>query len=350
MEIGIDDIFDDDEDYGLEENTTTQDTEQEIEQQEEINQPKETNDRDILSEFLKSKGIEDLTKIKYEGEDGEEEEISWDSLDQSEKLTILHQLNSNPEVDLDESEIQLINTIRNSKMSPEEYINYVFQRNLEEYTQNNQQNIRQYAIDEYTDDELFVADLIAKMGDDNITKEEAQEALDRAKSNASLFTKQVNAIRNSYKQKEDEEAQYEQYMYQQEQEERFNQFATAVAEQVENFNDFPGFELNMDQDDKEELYEFITGFDEAGNSIFGKALNEPETLVKMAWFALNGEQMLDDISTYVKQQVAKVRKDSYQKGVEDTKAGKVKNAKPVTVYKTNSQPTNNHTSIDDLDW
>jgi hypothetical protein len=57
----------------------------------------------------------------------------------------------------------------------------------------------------------------------------------------------------------------------------------------------------MDNDDKEELYDFITGFDEAGNSILGKAMNDPAILVKMAWFALHGEDMLDDISDYVKQ-------------------------------------------------
>ena len=107
----------------------------------------------------------------------------------------------------------------------------------------------------------------------------------------------------------------------------------------------------MDQEDKEGLYDFIVGFDEAGNSILGKVMNDPSVLVKMAWFALHGEQMLDDISDYVKQQVTKVRKDSYNKGVEDARAGKVKDGskKPVTAYKPRLNTKPNQISIDDLD-
>nr|DAH58348.1 MAG TPA: hypothetical protein [Bacteriophage sp.] len=39
---------------------------------------------------MKSRGIEDISKIKYEDDDGEEEEIDWDTLDSSEKLSILN--------------------------------------------------------------------------------------------------------------------------------------------------------------------------------------------------------------------------------------------------------------------
>jgi len=105
----------------------------------------------------------------------------------------------------------------------------------------------------------------------------------------------------------------------------------------------------MDNNDKEELYDFIVGQDEAGVSILGKAMNDPAILTRMAWFALHGEQMLDDISDYVRHSVTQVRRDSYNKGVADARAGKVKemNKKPVTVYKQNKKT--NHLSIDDLD-
>jgi hypothetical protein len=38
----------------------------------------------------------------------------------------------------------------------------------------------------------------------------------------------------------------------------------------------------------QELYEFITGYDAAGNNYFAKALTDPKTLVQTAWLALNG--------------------------------------------------------------
>jgi hypothetical protein len=94
------------------------------------------DDRGIISEFLKSKGIEDISKIKYEGDDGTPEDVDWDNLDSQEKLNILSQLDSSNDSDLDDSEIQLINTIRNSKMSPVEYLNYVAKTGADTYAQN----------------------------------------------------------------------------------------------------------------------------------------------------------------------------------------------------------------------
>lgn len=365
MAIGINDLDFDDDEYGFEptNDTTTQDTDpiepptpepQPAPEQNgttETDPKPELDDRGIISEFLKSRGIEDISKIKYEGEDGEEEEIDWDSLDSSEKLSILNQLNSGSENDLDDSELQLINTIRSSRMSPSEYLNYITQRGVDQYSQSLQGANQVYEIDQYSDEDLFITDLITRMGRENITDDEAREALDRAKANEALFKKQASAIRNEYKKIEDENRQYELYLEEQRRQEQYNQFAKSIQDQIVGFNEFQGFELNMDQEDKEELYDFIVGFDEAGNSILSKAMNDPSVLVKMAWFALHGEQMLDDISDYVKQQVTKVRKDSYNKGVEDARAGKVKDGskKPVTAYKP--KPNNNpgQISIDDLD-
>ena len=365
MAIGINDLDFDEDEYGNEQvnDTTTQDTDlqnpvdsesaQTLESEDTTNvdQNIELDDRGIISEFLKSRGIEDISKIKYEDEDGQEEEIDWDTLGSSEKLNILNQLNSGSDNDLDDSELQLINAIRGSKMSPAEYLNYIAQRGADQYAQNLQANTQVYEIDQYSDEDLFVTDLITRMGRENITDDEAREALDRAKANEELFKKQADAIRNEYKKMEDENRQYELYLEEQSRQEQYNQFAGSIRDQILDFNEFQGFDLNMDQDDKEELYDFITGFDEAGNSILGKAMNDPKILVKMAWFALHGEQMLDDISDYVKQQVTKVRKDSYNKGVEDARTGKVKDKikKSVTTYKPKSNQNIGQISIDDLD-
>lgn len=351
MEIGINDIDFDNFEQNDEQNTTTQDTLKASDdtQEQDNAQGPELSDKEIISEFLKSKGISDISKIKYEDNDGEEEEVDWDSLDSNEKLSILHNLETNNS-SLDLSEQQLISDIRNSRMSPQEYLNYVANQGANYYAQNLQaQSEPVYNIDQFSDEDVFATDLISRMGRNNITDDEVQEALDKAKSNETLFKKQVEAIRNEYKKVEDENAQYAQYMQQQEQQEQFNQFANAIRDQVANFNEFNGFDLNMDNEDKEELYDFIVGQDEAGVSILGKAMNDPAILTRMAWFALHGEQMLDDISDYIRHSVTQVRRDSYNKGVADARAGKVKeiNKKPVTVYKQNKKQ--NRLSIDDLD-
>lgn len=365
MAIGMNDLDFDDDVYESESNydTTTQTTDNEeintndfndyyvSEESEEVTPIPELDDRGIISEFLRSKGVEDISKLQYENEDGTQEDVDWDTLDSSEKLNILNQLNSSNDTDLDNSEIELINSIRQSKMSPTEYLNYIAQQGANSYAQSLNNAAQNYEIDQYSDEELYVTDLIARMGRENITDDEAREALDRAKSNETLFRKQVNAIRNEYKQIEDENRNYEQYMEDQNRQAQYNQFANSIRDQIINFNEFHGFDLDMDADDKEELYDFITGFDQAGTSILGKAMNDPAILVKMAWFALHGEDMLDDISDYVKQQVTSIRRNSYNQGVEDARTGKVKDTqrKPVATYKPRINNNSGQMSINDLD-
>ena len=83
MAIGINDLDFDDDEYGLESmnDTTTQDIDPyEPPTPEPPSAPDpdgttdpdlipELDDRGIISEFLKSRGIEDISKIKYEGEE-----------------------------------------------------------------------------------------------------------------------------------------------------------------------------------------------------------------------------------------------------------------------------------------
>ena len=73
MEIGIDEIddFDDFETQELTENNNQQEEE------------------DLIDSLLKSRGIEDKSKIKFEGEEGDIEEVNWDSLSNDDKLNII---------------------------------------------------------------------------------------------------------------------------------------------------------------------------------------------------------------------------------------------------------------------
>ena len=74
-----------------------------------------------LEELLKTKGIEDINRIKFENEDGEIEEVSWDSLSNRDRLNIINSSSDNSN-ELQDQEIYLINAIRESKLSPAEYI------------------------------------------------------------------------------------------------------------------------------------------------------------------------------------------------------------------------------------
>lgn len=350
MEIGID--VDDDLDYIQEEVndetlTTTTDipdsfySEDNPDDLGQVEYNESEPEEDFITELLKSRGILDKSKIKFETDEGYIDEVDWDSLSNEDKFNILNSSSSNPNTDLDENEIILINAIRQSKLTPAEYFEAVKRDSIDKYLESqNSQPV--YRIDEISDDELFVSDLLSRAP--NITNEEAMEILDKTKSNIELFNKQIDALRNEYRQLEYEQQQHQVLQQQQEAQAQFNHFAENIENSIIGFTEFSGCEINMNQEDMQELYDFITGFDSAGISHLSKALNDPNTLVRMAWFALNGEQMISDINEYYKKEISNVRKESYNKGLQKAKD----NTK--VVYKQ-SQPKKNNTYeiFDDLD-
>ena len=327
MEIGTnDDIdfideLDDEQQFNEQKQDPEPDNHQESEKQELVDQDStDTSDStkekegDFLTSLLKSRGIEDRSKIKFATEEGDVEEVDWDSLSNEDRLNILSSSESTPENSLDDSEIQLINAIRNSGMSPAEYLQFIGNGEVQRYIQNSQQP--QYEIDSYSDDELFLMDFMSRMGE--VTEDEATEALERAKANESLFNKQVEAIRNEYKQAEQENQMQIQLEQEQIAQQQYDQFSDQIVDEINNLREIQGFELNMENDDMQELYDFITGQDAAGNNYLAKALSDPRILVKTAWLALNGDQMINDITSYFQKEIASVRKESYKKGVADT--------------------------------
>ncbi len=357
MEIGNDDldIIEDDYNPSSVNDTTTQDNadstpeeepqfeEQNIDDHQNIPPNQEPQEDDFVLSLLKDRGIEDKSKIKFENEDGQIEEVDWDSLSNEDKLNILNSSTKNPETDLDDSEIELINAIRQSKLSPDEYIQAVQQFGVDNYLKQSQNTSQTYKVDEISDDDLFVLDMLSRTQD--VTEEEAFEALDKAKQNESLFKKQIGAMRAEYQKREEEALQFEEHQRQQQAQEQFQRFADSIEASVSNFTELAGGKLDMTEDDMQELYEFITGFDAAGNSYFGKALNDPDVLVRMAWFALNGEQTIRDIEDYYNKEITKAREEGYKKGI-----AKVKD-NPKVVHKNIQKPNNSKTPemFDDLD-
>ncbi len=346
MEIENDDDLDFEVDEIQENEETgevTEDTSEDSQTQENSEEnPEESNENpeeDFMDTYLRSRGIDDKSKIKFENEEGEIEEVDWNSLDNNSKLNILSTSESVPEEGLDDSEIQLINTIRSSGMNPSEYINYIQNSAVENYSENNKQP--QFEINQYNDEELFLMDLISRTED--ITEEEAVEVLERAKANEGLFKKQVDAIRSEYQQAEQENLLQAQAEQEQALQQQYEHFTNQIVDEINDLTEIQGYDLNLENDDMQTLYDFITGQDAAGNNYFTKALSDPKILVKTAWLALNGDQMINDITNYFQREIANVRKESYKKGVEDTK-----NKKNNVVYKPKSKAVSTEYA-DDLD-
>ena len=144
------------------------------------------NTDDFTTEVLKIRGIKDPSKIKFEDLTGAVIERSWDDLSKEEQLNIIVGDQNAEENEISNDEAALINAIRKSGGSVEDYLNYYAQENAPEPITE-----PQYKINELSDDEVYALDLLEKVGSDNITDEELQQAIDTAKQNEDLYKKTV---------------------------------------------------------------------------------------------------------------------------------------------------------------
>ena len=306
--------------------------------EDEPEQPKENDS--FIQDYLKTKGISDLDKIKFEDENNNITERSWDSLSTEEKYNILNSSNT-PAVtesnnDLTDEEIELLNNIRSSNMTPSQYLQSIQSEQVP--------NEPRYQVDDLSDDELFILDLESRVGE--ITDDQAAEALNLSKQNEDLFKKQVEGIRREYKQRESELLQQQQAEEEQQQQEAYNQFQDTVIDQITNFNSIGNLDLNLDDEDKNTLARFMLERDDTGNSYLWQALQEPDNLVKAAWFILNGEDALNSISDYFVNQIKLVSKNQYNKGYNEGKNGS-KPSRPEVVI--TQPPTRNEKPKNDYD-
>lgn len=286
-----------------------------------ITEPQQ-EESDIISDLLKDRGIEDKNKIKFEDDSGNVVERSWDSLTIEEQKNILNQdPNSDPEKNLDEQEIEMINQMRLHGMNPVEYVTALRQQGaamVNSRTDNQEPN---YETDDFTDDELFILDLQYRSPE--MSDEEAYQALESAKNNEELFKKQIAGIRQYYKGLETDMKSQKELEAKQEQEEQFQNYSNMVLDSIQNINSIGNLDLDLNTEDKEELAQFILGRDQAGINWFGKALEDPDTVVRMAWFALKGEDAFNDIENYISQQIKTAAQNAYNKGLEEGKKSKV---------------------------
>lgn len=343
MALGINDLDVYDEDV-IENNNIDLDGQQEEDYEqvtEEVTQQEE--EKDIVKELLKLQGIEDPSSINFENEDGSIEKLNWSDLTLEEQLNILNTKDSKPVENINpefgDDFLNLAQELRDNNMSVDDFVNYIKNQGAQEYQTSLQPN---YEVDNISDDELFKIDLKNRIPD--ITIEQLEGALEQAKTNEELYQKQVNGIRDEYKQFEDEQNAQNEAISAEEQQQRYNEFANTIAQSIDSLESINGIDVELEDEDKMELAHFILGQDAAGVSNLGKALNDPETLVKVAWFALKGADAIDSITEYFKNEITKVRESSYQKGLED--ADKKKSPR-VAITKDKEQKK--YVSIDDLD-
>ncbi len=275
-------------------------------QQEPTNEPED----DVLTSYLKSKGIEDPAKIKFETEEGGTEEKDWNSLTKEEQLTMLQELSSSDYTDYERS---VIDYLRKNEMTLQDVIDHFSQKAIDDYLNENpdKRHQKEYAIDDYTDDELYISDM--KLKYPQFTDEELQERLESAKGNEELFKKEVEALRTYYKEQEENQAKEAEEKAKQEYETLQNSLLTAASRfteikfDIEDAEDPGGFEI--EDSDRQRALAYLLAVDKDGQSQFDKDLSDPNALFELAYLRTSARDLLTGTSQYYKKVIAETRKE-----------------------------------------
>lgn len=249
----------------------------------------------VIDRFLRDRGIADPTKLKFENEYGHLEDVNFYNLPEDEQLSILNEFAN--ETGLTEEESSVINYMRQYNVGFQQILDNYANQKIQAYASQNPV-AREYQIDEYDDDELFVADL--KMKYPNFTDDELLDKLDAAKLNEDLYHKEVTELRNYYKQIEDSQLAEREQIRQSE----MHAFENNVAEVLSRFNAIPldPSDVNCDalaieDADKDRIASYLFDIDANGQSQLVKDLSDPAALVELAFFRTQ-RNLLTDMANY----------------------------------------------------
>lgn len=291
------DIFDD--------IVTTDPTESDVEP---IETSEQVTDEDVMTSFLKQYGVTDPKKMQFENDNGEIEEVDFNSLDKEEQMNVLKSIT---DPGLSEHEIEVVNYLRKNNASFDQVIDYFANKRLEEYLNDNpdQKHQQSYSIDDYTDEELYWADLKAKFP--NFSEDEITSKLNIAKTDENLFKKEVNALRELYKAEEDRARQESELAEKQEYEYLRNSLASAAGafnEVILDNTDPESDAIEIEENDRKQILAYLLNLDKDGKSQFVKDIENPEVLVELAWHRMFGQQTLSGTSQYFKSIIKEDRK------------------------------------------
>lgn len=258
-----------------------------------------TDNNDILNDLLKIRGIED-GKIKIIGEDNQEEEINFHDLTKEEQLEILNYQEQVENHDLDNSEIDLLNSIRSSGKTVEQF--------LEDYKQEiinslgTQEQGVNYEIDAYDDQELYMLDLKNKF---DLTDEELVKELEKELQDPDLFKRKTDKLRSEYKQLEDQYNEAQKQEFESKQQEQYNSFVTQMSDTASKSKHFHG--IDVEDNETQEVLSHLLQLDQNGTSEFYKGLNNPEKLYELAWYSKYGKEAFEAITNAYEQEISRLK-------------------------------------------
>ena len=257
--------------------------------------------KDYISRLLESKGI-DRNKIQILDEEGNPSEVSFDSLSEQDKFDILS-YQEDPVLP-EEHEIQAINFLRQNNMTLQDFAEWQRQEAIQEYLAS-QSPVSE--TDSYSDEEIVAYDYIKRFGE-SMSDEEIDAEIERLKADPEAFAKRVTLLRNAFK--AEEEAQAKLYQDQEAAKNAENEavFVQAYHKAMADIDNIQNTEL--DDNDRDELLRFVLEKDQANRTGLSKAMDNPENVLKMAWYLLHGEERVDAMIDYFQKEISKRSKPS----------------------------------------
>lgn len=314
----------------------------------------ESGEDDLITSYLKSHGIVDPRKIKFENDEGSFDEIDFNTLSKEDQLTMLRDLGSS---DYTDYERQVIDYLRQVQMDLPSVIKYYQDQAIQQYLNSNPDKVHQrtYVIDDYTDDELYISDLKIKFPE--FSDEELLAKLDAAKTNEELFEKEVNALREYYKKDEETREQTEREQAELAERQQYEQLRNTLLDASNRFteirfdtsdtSDFDGFEI--EESDRQKALDYLLALDSNNESQFDKDLSDPNALFALAYLRTSGRDLINQTSQYYKKLLADTRKDLAKAKKDLEKYEKSDNSKKnVTVQKPKEPRTIDAKTVYDI--
>ena len=317
-EITEDEVIDEDP-LGLEDFRKQLGSQEEENRDETGNEDKEDEDKslennvtsDFIAAYLKEYGVSDPSKLQFEDENGEIVEKNFNDLTDEEKLNVFKELADPGYTDYEK---QVVDYLRKNNTTLDDVIEYYQKKAIEDYLKENPDQVRQkhYSIDDYTDDELYLADLKNKYPE--FTDEELTSKLDSAKLNEELFGKEVNAIRASLKQQEEDELKHQEEVEAQ----SFQELQTNLQNAMSNFTEIAldpedtsedALALQIEDADRDVMLRYLLERDKDGKSQLVRDLEDPQALIELAYYRTRERDNITGLTRYWKKVLSDERKE-----------------------------------------
>lgn len=287
----------------------------------------------IIAKLLKSKNL-DPYKLKID-EDGIEVERSFDELSEEAQMNILNYNPTNTLNELDPEEINTIQYLRDNKTNINDLINYHRDLAVQQYI--SYQEDGNLDLDAMDADDLYFNHLASEYPE--LNEDQLNRLVAKEKEELDIYNIKVDKLRSFYKEKQAAILTENQEKIKYQEEQNYTEAVNSIRAVLDPLTTLNSAQI--EDNDKQEILSYLLDKGADGRTSFVKDLDNPENLVKIAWFLNYGDQAHNLLLNYFTDAVKKAGDEGYKKGKAEIK-GKLKDPKPKpkTTIKTNESPAN----------